>query len=728
MASLLKQESLLELPCTPGPDSATPALTPSSELSEQDLDVPPTPIDEDSVWNDTPTKVRKSIYQFKSGESPQSVDQETTLGAKSRSALIDFAFAVTTTKHWLTSHYIPPTGIAQAATEPQTFFSTSQIDLNFSQHDKHQQNLTRAGQTQTTSTPPRHASPTSTSATQARKSQKKSLRQLFERAMPDDILARLTANRTRCAAETVKKPTDRCKHKSPMRKMPETHTLATVQTIREIVQSLDDDGHSSIKDVCEVLDLLRNTIVPRVYCNAGKHVSIATDALDAIIARVQEEHGHARLPEGNCFVVRSWLQGLDSRHTRGVAGASSSLPLSSSISRPEQKSYGVREVLVDPAEPTDTTNSTTFLTPRWSTKPPTTKIVDCERSRPSRVVATSLPVPEARRTSPSRASTQPKSQSITQSATIHNGPTTTIEPFHAPGSRIAKLSVSAHLHNMLSKPLCETDLKDGHLYMFWRRGDFGLIKIGYTTKLTPATRLKEWRRQCRGDLEDCSIVTNPHTRDSADTAKDTAPANNANEAVRGVNANDKKDNDQTDAQSPRIRVRNVRRLEQLVHAELKDYRRKQLNCAGCGKNHKEWFDIDVRFAQQVARKWTNWLAAEERYEHCVGGRLSSSAPAEMEELCTPLEYVQETKKNNAVGSHRSSSSRPETIAGKSASMPPRTSTSPGQGRLRRSARIAEMRRRSDKLAALDENPWSALKCEDFCTASVKVEEASEPQA
>lgn len=166
--------------------------------------------------------------------------------------------------------------------------------------------------------------------------------------------------------------------------------------------------------------------------------------------------------------------------------------------------------------------------------------------------------------------------------------------YYAIGSPEATLSVSKLIQRKLERPLLKSETKQGFLYVFWRRGNFGLIKIGYTT-CTTDKRLGQWQRQCGGEIEDC------HTEDH----------------------------------SSQVRVRNVRRLESLVHAELKDYRKLQLNCRGCHKSHREWFDVDIALAHKVVDKWTNWFSEGERYEDRTRGKLLAMDDAELARLCTP---------------------------------------------------------------------------------------------
>ena len=58
----------------------------------------------------------------------------------------------------------------------------------------------------------------------------------------------------------------------------------------------------------------------------------------------------------------------------------------------------------------------------------------------------------------------------------------------------------------------------------------------------------------------------------------------------------------------------VYRVEQLIHAELYDYRKKEPQCMGCWKSHKEWFEIPHKHAVKVVTKWASWMLSTNPYE------------------------------------------------------------------------------------------------------------------
>ena len=113
----------------------------------------------------------------------------------------------------------------------------------------------------------------------------------------------------------------------------------------------------------------------------------------------------------------------------------------------------------------------------------------------------------------------------------------------------------------------------GLIYMYSIQGSFGFLKIGYTAREVEV-RLKEWQDTCKHT---------PHL---------IFPEN---------------PNEQT-------KIPYVRRVEALIHAELRHCRNKELHCLckvmnawGRQKQHIEWFEVEVDRAKEVAVRWSNWM-------------------------------------------------------------------------------------------------------------------------
>jgi hypothetical protein len=91
-------------------------------------------------------------------------------------------------------------------------------------------------------------------------------------------------------------------------------------------------------------------------------------------------------------------------------------------------------------------------------------------------------------------------------------------------------------------------------------------------------------------------------------------------------------------------IPHVCRVEKLVHAELKNYRRKLPDCLKCRKDHIEWFEgVSAAFAADVVRKWTQWMMRRpylsSDYEGMVEWALSDEALDSLKTVCKPHEKL-----------------------------------------------------------------------------------------
>lgn len=157
----------------------------------------------------------------------------------------------------------------------------------------------------------------------------------------------------------------------------------------------------------------------------------------------------------------------------------------------------------------------------------------------------------------------------------------------------------------LIKNLTSSDLKAGFIYLYWFPGNFGYVKIGMTTR-SIQKRLEEWARQC---------------------GHDASPAYA----------------EQLEGMQHAVAVPHVRRVETLVHAELREVRYKEVGCRECGKTHREWFRVDLASAKRVVGKWRDWVGGRP-YEEMKGEKgkgkwvlKRSMGVEEIESLVEPLE-------------------------------------------------------------------------------------------
>lgn len=132
-----------------------------------------------------------------------------------------------------------------------------------------------------------------------------------------------------------------------------------------------------------------------------------------------------------------------------------------------------------------------------------------------------------------------------------------------------ELTAAKLVDQILRQPLTKTDRKQqGYIYVYRHVEAFGFVKIGRS--ISVEGRLEGWEMQCRYLI---------------DERKDL---------LRGI-----------DRQAP-----HPKRLEDLIHAELKEKRYQVSKCEHCGKKHVEWFKVDAAEAQRVVEKWTLWMQKE----------------------------------------------------------------------------------------------------------------------
>lgn len=187
-----------------------------------------------------------------------------------------------------------------------------------------------------------------------------------------------------------------------------------------------------------------------------------------------------------------------------------------------------------------------------------------------------------------------------------------LRPYPFPPSEM-DLTPSEMIHQTLRQPVTPRDSESsGFIYVFWHVSLFDYVKIGFAGNV--AERLQEWRRQCRFPVEE-------HIQHSSTSSNGSMIPPDRN------------------AHPSRVLVPHPRRVEQLIHAELREYRRDEPECSGCHGRHTEWFNVDAEYALAVVNKWTTRMARDNLY---VRGEFRDDLTAqEVEELCrvTPKEEL-----------------------------------------------------------------------------------------
>lgn len=144
-------------------------------------------------------------------------------------------------------------------------------------------------------------------------------------------------------------------------------------------------------------------------------------------------------------------------------------------------------------------------------------------------------------------------------------------------------NLAERILKLMRKGLSTQDKLDGLIYIYWLPGNLlipkGLVKIGVTT-VTTESRLIEWKK-CHPDLV-CK-----YPLDS-------------------------------------IKFPHAHRVENLCHAELKNFQHRQTNYQ-CTRSHKELYAVPLTKAIEVVQRWTAWACGQPYHtnglirEECISG-------------------------------------------------------------------------------------------------------------
>lgn len=95
-------------------------------------------------------------------------------------------------------------------------------------------------------------------------------------------------------------------------------------------------------------------------------------------------------------------------------------------------------------------------------------------------------------------------------------------------------------------------------------------------------------------------------------------------------------------------VLHARRVEKLIHAELKDVRMKA-KCDRCEAGHCEWFEVTEEHLRKVFVKWKTWIN-QRPYAQDVGSiwRLNADMIAHLKKDCEPLKIEKNIKRRSGM--------------------------------------------------------------------------------
>ena len=129
--------------------------------------------------------------------------------------------------------------------------------------------------------------------------------------------------------------------------------------------------------------------------------------------------------------------------------------------------------------------------------------------------------------------------------------------------RNSQLSLNKQLLRTMKMPLTRLEKNEGYLFVSQRDDAPELCRISYTSGPVHE-RLQQYYRQCKSRL---TLINDPG----------------------------------------QLRVSNPSRLQRLVHIELSEYRRVEEICKGCGRKHREWFELSPEKALEVIERGKRWL-------------------------------------------------------------------------------------------------------------------------
>lgn len=136
-----------------------------------------------------------------------------------------------------------------------------------------------------------------------------------------------------------------------------------------------------------------------------------------------------------------------------------------------------------------------------------------------------------------------------------------------------------------------------------------LLKIGRANNVT--RRMNEWTRQCGYSL---SLVRYyPYVSSTPTPSPQASPAHSRHASYNGANASPSPSRGGSDGAR---KVPYAHRVERLIHIELAQQRVVK-KCEACGKEHKEWFEVEatkegVAKVDEVIKRWVEWSEWVER--------------------------------------------------------------------------------------------------------------------
>ncbi|KAL8920654.1 MAG: hypothetical protein Q9208_006136 [Pyrenodesmia sp. 3 TL-2023] len=216
----------------------------------------------------------------------------------------------------------------------------------------------------------------------------------------------------------------------------------------------------------------------------------------------------------------------------------------------------------------------------------------------------------------------------------------------------SQIDTSDFVRGAIERNLTPRETSTGYIYIYWFPGNFGHLKLRCTTR-TVDIRLREFERQCGHKTHLAFPV----------------------------------------AEEDQQLIPHVHRVENILNAQLRNCRRKEIRCHGCGKCHQEWLEEAEQEAIDAVRRWSDWMR-KDPYEEVSPGvwRLKKSQKENLETLCkTPPRPTVNRTRSVSTSCRKEKNEKSSTRL----SILPLSLRDPKSAEpLRRSARIAEKQRTS----------------------------------
>ncbi|KIW96930.1 uncharacterized protein Z519_02321 [Cladophialophora bantiana CBS 173.52] len=124
------------------------------------------------------------------------------------------------------------------------------------------------------------------------------------------------------------------------------------------------------------------------------------------------------------------------------------------------------------------------------------------------------------------------------------------------------------------------------------------LKIGRAANVH--RRMTQWTKQCGQNIT--LIRYYPHSNRAAVNTPTSTPPARGSASTHPPSRNSNK-------------VSHVHKVERLIHLELSEKKAVKSECEQCGREHKEWFEIEatregLRGVDEVVRRWVRWAARQ----------------------------------------------------------------------------------------------------------------------